>query len=43
MKNYDNFLKKIKKLKLYIIKFDKHIKLKFKFYFYNYVIEKKDY
>lgn len=41
VEDYINFLKKIKKLKLYMIKFNKNDIIKLKIYFFNYIVKKK--
>lgn len=43
IKDYANFLKKIKKLKLYKVEFDQNRIIKLKIYFFDYIVEKLNY
>ena len=43
IEDYTNFSKKIKKFKLFLIKFNKNSTMKSKIYFLNYIIKNKDY
>lgn len=42
-KNCTNFLKKIEKFKLFLVKFNKINIIRSKVYFFNYIIKIKDY
>lgn len=42
IKNYINFLRKIEKLKTFLVEFNKNDNIRFKIYLLNYTIIKKD-
>lgn len=42
MKDYKNIFTKIKKLKLYMVKFNKNNTIKLKIYFFNYIVKEDE-